>query len=50
MTADHGEEFGEHGGRYHGTTVYDEQVRVPLVVVGPGVRAGQRVADGRADD
>jgi arylsulfatase A-like enzyme len=40
VTADHGEEFGEHGGRYHGTSVYDEQVRVPLVVVGPGVRKG----------
>jgi arylsulfatase A-like enzyme len=36
-TADHGEEFGDHGGRYHGTTVYEEQVRVPLIVVGPGV-------------
>ncbi|HLK36527.1 MAG TPA: sulfatase-like hydrolase/transferase [Polyangiaceae bacterium] len=44
VTADHGEEFGEHGGRYHGTTVYEEQVRVPLVVVGPGVRAGARIA------
>jgi hypothetical protein len=44
VTADHGEEFGEHGGRYHGTTVYEEQVRVPLVVAGPGVRAGARVA------
>lgn len=37
FTADHGEEFGDHGGRYHGTSVYEEQVRVPLVVVGPGV-------------
>ncbi|WP_394839168.1 sulfatase-like hydrolase/transferase [Pendulispora rubella] len=36
LTADHGEEFGEHGGRYHGTTVYDEQVRVPLIVAGGG--------------
>jgi hypothetical protein len=44
VTADHGEEFGEHGGHYHGTTVYEEQVRVPLIVVGPGVRAGARVA------
>jgi len=43
VTADHGEEFGEHGGRYHGTTVYEEQVHVPLVVVGPGVRTGARV-------
>jgi arylsulfatase A-like enzyme/HEAT repeat protein len=32
LTADHGEEFGDHGGRYHGTSVYEEQVRVPLVL------------------
>ncbi|MGA2448201.1 MAG: sulfatase [Polyangiaceae bacterium] len=44
VTADHGEEFGEHGGRYHGTTVYEEQVHVPLVVAGPGVRRGAREA------
>jgi arylsulfatase A-like enzyme len=43
LTADHGEEFGEHHGRYHGTTVYEEQVRVPLIVVGPGVAAGRRI-------
>jgi hypothetical protein len=43
VTADHGEEFGDHGGRYHGTTVYEEQVRVPMVVVGPEVRAGATV-------
>jgi HEAT repeat protein len=42
VTADHGEEFGEHGGHYHGTSCYEEQVHVPLVVVGPGV-ARQRV-------
>jgi arylsulfatase A-like enzyme len=36
VTADHGEEFGDHGGRYHGTSVYEEQVRVPLVVWAPG--------------
>ncbi len=44
VTADHGEEFGDHGGRYHGTTVYEEQVRVPLVIVGPGVRPGARAS------
>jgi arylsulfatase A-like enzyme len=43
LTADHGEEFGEHRGRYHGTTVYEEQVRVPLLVAGAGVVAGRRV-------
>ena len=41
ITADHGEEFGEHGGRYHGTTVYEEQVRVPLIIVGAGVARGR---------
>jgi arylsulfatase A-like enzyme len=38
ITADHGEEFGDHGGRYHGTSVYEEQVRVPLVISAPGLR------------
>ena len=37
VAADHGEEFDDHGGRYHGTTLYDEQVRVPLVIYVPGV-------------
>ena len=37
ITADHGEEFGDHGGAYHGTTLFDEQVRVPLLMRIPGV-------------
>jgi arylsulfatase A-like enzyme len=41
VSADHGEEFGEHGGRYHGTTVYEEQVHVPLVVVADGLAPGK---------
>jgi arylsulfatase A-like enzyme len=45
VTADHGEEFSEHGGRYHGTTVYEEQVRVPLVVQAPGLLLPHRVAE-----
>lgn len=44
VSADHGEEFGEHGGRYHGSSVYEEQVRVPLVVAGPGVKT-QRIQE-----
>mgnify|MGYP000128409893 CR=1 FL=1 len=31
LAADHGEEFGEHGGRYHGTSLYEEQAHVPLL-------------------
>jgi arylsulfatase A-like enzyme len=43
ITSDHGEEFLEHGGVLHGGTYYEEVLRVPLVVVGPGVPAGLRV-------
>ncbi len=32
LTADHGEEFGEHGGLGHTRTLYDELVHVPLVM------------------
>ncbi|MBB85012.1 MAG: hypothetical protein CL931_14485 [Deltaproteobacteria bacterium] len=32
LTADHGEEFDDHGGFWHGLTLYDEQIHVPLVV------------------
>ena len=40
ITSDHGEEFYEHGGYWHGTTLYDEQVRVPLYVKLPKSRRG----------
>lgn len=43
FTADHGEAFGEHGDFLHGVSLYDELVRVPLVVAGPGVARGHRV-------
>ena len=42
LMSDHGEEFGDHGGYYHGVTLYEEQLRVPVIVAGPGV------ADARA--
>lgn len=45
VSADHGEEFGDHGGRYHGTTVYDEQVRVPLVINAPGLVEPRRISE-----
>jgi arylsulfatase A-like enzyme/HEAT repeat protein len=37
VAADHGEEFDEHGGRYHGSTLYEEQLHVPLIISVPGV-------------
>ncbi|MCF6287115.1 MAG: sulfatase-like hydrolase/transferase, partial [Candidatus Hydrogenedentes bacterium] len=43
LTADHGEEFQEHGGWWHGQTLYDEQTHVPFVVKLPGNAHGGEV-------
>jgi len=44
VTSDHGEEFLEHGGWWHGTTLYQEQIHVPLIVKLPDQEhAGTRV-------
>jgi arylsulfatase A-like enzyme/uncharacterized membrane protein YbhN (UPF0104 family) len=48
LTADHGEEFNEHGGYWHGLTLYEEQIHVPLVIkwakggepTKPGINSG----------
>jgi arylsulfatase A-like enzyme len=43
--ADHGEEFLDHGQWLHGRSVYDELIRIPLIVKFPRQRdAGRRVA------
>jgi len=38
FTADHGEEFGEHGDRFH-YTLYEEVMRCPLLIKAPSVKA-----------
>jgi arylsulfatase A-like enzyme len=40
VTSDHGEEFQEHGGLLHGRTQFEELLRVPLILAGPGVPRG----------
>jgi arylsulfatase A-like enzyme len=35
VTADHGESFEEHGTSGHGTSTYQEEIHVPLIVVHP---------------
>ncbi|MBN2193968.1 MAG: sulfatase-like hydrolase/transferase [Polyangiaceae bacterium] len=40
LTADHGEELGARGREGHGANVFEEGVRVPLIVFAPGCRAG----------
>lgn len=36
ITADHGEEFAEHGQFNHSNSLYEEQLRVPLILLPPG--------------
>lgn len=40
--ADHGEEFGDHGGSFHATTLFEEIVHVPLVLKLPASEAQRR--------
>lgn len=37
VTSDHGEEFGEHGGRYHNSQTYEEVLRIPFFIHAPGL-------------
>jgi arylsulfatase A-like enzyme len=44
ITSDHGEGFGEHEGVYgHGTSLYQAQLHVPLVIIPPGRNPSKRV-------
>jgi arylsulfatase A-like enzyme len=45
VVADHGEAFGEHGQKDHGTTLYNELLRIPWIVLAPGVAGGRRVPE-----
>ncbi len=41
--SDHGEQFDEHGGMFHGHSIYNEEIHVPLIVKFPdGEFAGKR--------
>ncbi len=41
VTADHGESLGDHGEGTHGLFVYDATLKVPWIMAGPSVKAGQ---------
>jgi arylsulfatase A-like enzyme len=45
VTADHGDEFGEHGDYGHGHTVYQDVTWVPLIFAGPQVASPGRVVE-----
>jgi choline-sulfatase len=36
--SDHGEALGEHGFRTHSSSLYNSEIRVPLIAVGPGIK------------
>jgi arylsulfatase A-like enzyme len=38
VTGDHGESFGQHGFWKHGNSLYDQEVKVPLLMVNPAFR------------
>jgi len=44
VLADHGEEFQDHGKLKHGIHLYDELVRIPLVIAGPGIAPARATA------
>lgn len=37
ITSDHGEAFGEHGYDFHGRSVFEEEIRIPLVIRHPNI-------------
>ena len=41
VLGDHGEEFGEHGGWRHARTLYEEALRVPILLRVPGLGLGK---------
>jgi arylsulfatase A-like enzyme len=43
FTSDHGEEFLDHGSTSHGYTLYQEQLRVPLILRYPGHLSPRRI-------
>jgi arylsulfatase A-like enzyme len=43
ITADHGEEFYEHGGFTHSTTLYEEAIHVPLIIYYPQKFSAKRI-------
>jgi arylsulfatase A-like enzyme len=50
VTSDHGDEFYEHGGFGHTWTLYEELIRVPIIIWWPGHVPGVGVLDARVEN
>jgi hypothetical protein len=48
FTSDHGEQFWEHGASLHGHSLFEEDIRIPLILhvpgIGPGIREVPAIA------
>lgn len=45
ITSDHGESFGDHGTLGHGTSLFLDQIGVPLIMLFPGAPGGRAVSE-----
>ena len=45
ITADHGDEFKDHGGMSHHAKFYEELIHIPLIIRGPGINSGIIIDD-----
>jgi lipoteichoic acid synthase len=45
VVGDHGEGFGEHGLRQHDNTIYEEGIRVPLIIHDPRAGTGRSISE-----
>lgn len=45
LTSDHGEELYEHGRIDHGHSLYDELIKVPLIIRIPSITKGEKIDD-----
>ena len=45
VTSDHGQGLGQHNELYHAVNIYEESVRAPLLMGGPGIVVPQRRAE-----
>jgi arylsulfatase A-like enzyme len=45
LSSDHGESLGEHGIWTHGRSLFDTEIRIPLILKRPGQREGARLAN-----
>jgi arylsulfatase A-like enzyme len=49
IVGDHGQAFKEHGYSIHGSTLYEEEVRIPLLMIGSGLDGSNQALGGLSD-